>query len=200
MSTRLEQGWDGQHKQGWDGQHKQGWAGQHEQGWTGQHKQGWAGQHKQGWDGQHKQGWAGQHKQGWAGQHEQGWTGQHKQGWAGQHKQGWDGQHKQGWAGQHKQGCLLLSLFITSPLLNNIIETRMNDIAGPTMLLTHDNNVVQALFRQQPCNSLWDFYVCTWHRGYSTYIKYKTWETTEKARNSEIYFVIPWSTCTLKEY
>ena len=54
------------------------------------------------------------------------------------------------------------SLFITSPLLNNIVETRMNDIVetrmndivGPKMLLTHDNNVVQALFRQQPCNSL----------------------------------------------
>ena len=27
---------------------------------------------------------------------------------------------------------------------NNIVETRMNNIVGPTMLLTHDNNVVQA--------------------------------------------------------
>ena len=28
---------------------------------------------------------------------------------------------------------------------------------GPTMLLTHANNVVQALFRQQSCDNLWNF-------------------------------------------
>ena len=31
-----------------------------------------------------------------------------------------------------------------------MIEIRMNDIVGPTMLLTHDN-IVQALFRLQLC-------------------------------------------------
>ena len=34
------------------------------------------------------------------------------------------------------------------------IETTLNHIVRSTMLLTHDNNVVQALFRH------WDFYVC----------------------------------------
>ena len=40
---------------------------------------------------------------------------------------------------------------VVSSLLNNIVETmlKLNN-----MLLTHDNNVVQALFRQQPCNIL----------------------------------------------
>ena len=34
---------------------------------------------------------------------------------------------------------------VASSLLNNIVETRMNNIDGPTMLLMHDtdNNVVQ---------------------------------------------------------
>ena len=44
-------------------------------------------------------------------------------------------------------------------LLNNIVETILRNILGPTMLLTHDNNVVQALSREQPCNNFWDFYV-----------------------------------------
>ena len=43
---------------------------------------------------------------------------------------------------------------VTSSLPNNIVETILNNIIGPTMLLTHDNNVVQALFRQQPCDNL----------------------------------------------
>ena len=52
------------------------------------------------------------------------------------------------------------STFVASSSLNNIVKTKMNSIVGPTILLTHDKNVVQALFRQQPCNSLWDVYVC----------------------------------------
>ena len=36
----------------------------------------------------------------------------------------------------------------------------MYNIVGPTTLLTHDNNVIQTSFRQQPYNiNLWDFYV-----------------------------------------
>ena len=48
---------------------------------------------------------------------------------------------------------------VASSLLNNILETMMNNIVGPTMLLMHDNNIVQALSRQQPCNNLWEFYM-----------------------------------------
>ena len=44
---------------------------------------------------------------------------------------------------------------VTSSLLNNIVEAMLNNIVGPTMLLTHDNNVVQALFKQQPCNNVY---------------------------------------------
>ena len=35
---------------------------------------------------------------------------------------------------------------VTSSLMNNIVETSVNNIVGPTNLLTHDNIVVQALF------------------------------------------------------
>ena len=38
---------------------------------------------------------------------------------------------------------------IVETLLNNVVETLLNNIVGPTMLLTHDNNVVRALFRQR---------------------------------------------------
>ena len=37
---------------------------------------------------------------------------------------------------------------------NNIVETRTNNIVGPKMLFTHNNNVVEALFRQQPRDNL----------------------------------------------
>ena len=41
-----------------------------------------------------------------------------------------------------------------SSSLNNIVETLLDNIAGPTMLLLmRDNNIVQALFRQQLCNT-----------------------------------------------
>ena len=30
---------------------------------------------------------------------------------------------------------------VASSLLNNIVETMLNNIVGPAMLLTHDNNV-----------------------------------------------------------
>ena len=40
-------------------------------------------------------------------------------------------------------------------------ETMLNSIVGSTMLSTHNNNVVQALFRWQPWNNLWDSDVCT---------------------------------------
>ena len=33
-------------------------------------------------------------------------------------------------------------------LINNAVETMLHNIVGPTMLLTHDNKVVQALFMQ----------------------------------------------------
>ena len=43
---------------------------------------------------------------------------------------------------------------VASSLLNNIVETMLKNIVGPTMSLTHDTNVVQTLFRQQSCNNL----------------------------------------------
>ena len=42
---------------------------------------------------------------------------------------------------------LILNLILT---LRLTLKTMLNNIVGPTKLLTHDNNVVQALFRQQP--------------------------------------------------
>ena len=39
--------------------------------------------------------------------------------------------------------------FVASLLLNNIVETMLNNIFGPTMLLTSDNNIVQELFWKQ---------------------------------------------------
>ena len=59
-----------------------------------------------------------------------------------------------------------MNSLVALSLLNKIeqlkqfrIETILNDIVGPTMLLTRDNNVVETLSREQPCNNLWDFYV-----------------------------------------
>ena len=51
---------------------------------------------------------------------------------------------------------------VASSLLNNIVKTMLNNIVGPIMLLTHGNNVIQALFRQQRCNHA--VYVCCWMR------------------------------------
>ena len=48
------------------------------------------------------------------------------------------------------------------------------------MLLTHDN-VVQALFKQQPCNNLWDLYVC---KKISRKIKQLLDEAETKSYNS----------------
>ena len=43
-------------------------------------------------------------------------------------------------------------------LLNNIVESKGEQYC----LSTHDNNdVVQALLRQQPCNNLWNFEMCS---------------------------------------
>ena len=39
-------------------------------------------------------------------------------------------------------------------MLNNIVETMLNNIVGPTMLLAHDNNVIQALFREKNLQQL----------------------------------------------
>ena len=48
---------------------------------------------------------------------------------------------------------------VASSLLNNIVETMLNNIVGPTMLLAHDNNVIQVLHKQRPCNNLWNFFI-----------------------------------------
>ena len=42
------------------------------------------------------------------------------------------------------------------PVSKNIVKTMLNNIVGPTLtiLLTHDNNIVQALVKQQLCNHM----------------------------------------------
>ena len=51
------------------------------------------------------------------------------------------------------------AFIVASSLLNNIVETMLNNIHGSTMLRKHDNDVFQALLGQQPCNNdSWNFY------------------------------------------
>ena len=42
-----------------------------------------------------------------------------------------------------------------SSMLNNIVETIMNNIVRSTTLFSHDNSVVTPLFNQQYCNNLY---------------------------------------------
>ena len=43
---------------------------------------------------------------------------------------------------------------VASSMLNNIVETMVNNIVRSTTLFSHDNRVATALFNQQCCNNL----------------------------------------------
>ena len=46
------------------------------------------------------------------------------------------------------------TFLVPTAMINLVASSLLNNIVGSTVMLTHDNNVVQELFRQQPCSSL----------------------------------------------